>query len=76
MSEITPERIETSMDLIAMMVVEELKRREGKSEDELIVSFLRSRQGEMLYDDSMKIWHTGPSEISARYEAEREASQR
>ncbi len=69
MNEISRERIETSMDLVAMMVVEELERRQGKDEDELIVSFLRSRQGEMLYDDSTKTWWSGPSEIAAQYEA-------
>ncbi len=70
MSEISRERIETSMDLMAMMIIEELEQREGKDEDELIVSFFRSRQGEMLYDDSTKTWWSGPSEISAQYEAE------
>ncbi len=71
MSEISRERIETSMDLMAMMVIEELVQREGKDEDEMIVSFLQSQQGEMLYDDSTKTWWSGPSEISEQYEAAR-----
>ncbi len=69
MSEISQERIEMSMDLMAMMVIEELAQREGKSEDELIVSFLQSKQGQMLYDDSTKTWWLGPSDIAAQYEA-------
>ncbi len=72
MSEISRERIEASMDLMAMMVIEELEQREGKDEDELIVSFLQSQQGRMLYDDSTKTWWSGPSEISAQYEAAQE----
>ncbi len=67
MSEISQERLETSMDLMAMMIIEELEQRTGKNEDELIASFLQSQQGRMLYDASTKTWCSSPSEISAQY---------
>ncbi len=67
---ISKEKIYNAMDLTAMMVVEELESRCPDSENQLLVSFMTSRQGQMLYDDSVKLWWCGPSEIAVNYERE------
>ncbi len=69
---ISKDKIYNAMDLMAMMVVEEVESRFDESENQLLVSFMNSIQGRMLYDDSTKLWWCGPSEIAANYEKERQ----
>lgn len=64
--EISKERILASIDLMAMLVVEELENTTHKKQDELIVKLLNSTQGKMLYDDSTKLWTTSPCEIASK----------
>lgn len=69
------ERIANAMDLMTMMVVDELKGKSSKTEDELIASFLNSPQGKMLYDDSTKLWATSPTEIAENFIATASATE-
>lgn len=63
-NEISKEKIENAMNLMTVMIVKELEKSCTKCENELLVTFLNSVQGKMLYDDSTKLWTTSPTEIA------------
>ena len=52
-----------SMDLVALMAIEEIAEREHKS-------FMESNTAKMLYDDSTKFWWDGPAATAEEYEKE------
>ena len=59
-----------AMDLAAMMAVEELAAEEKKYTDEVLISFMESNTGKMLYNDSTKLWWDGPTVIAEEYKKE------
>ena len=59
-----------AMDLAAMMAVEELAAEEKKSTDEVLLSFMESNTGKMLYNDSTKLWWEGPTVVAEEYKKE------
>lgn len=59
-----------AMDLAAMMAVEELAAEEKKSTDEVLLSFMESNTGKMLYNDSTKLWWDGPTVVAEEYKNE------
>ena len=59
-----------SMDLVAMMAVEDIAEREQKSKEEVLISFMESNTAKMLYDDSTKHWWDGPAATAEEYEKE------
>lgn len=61
-----------SMNMAAALSVEQLAKETGKSTDELLISFLKSNTGKMLYDDSTKLWWDGPAAVAQEYKAEME----
>lgn len=64
------ERINTSIDLLVMMVVGELAEDFHENEDIVLVKFLHSTTGKLLYDKSSKLWWCGPSDIAEMYKKE------
>lgn len=61
-----------AMDLAAVMAVEELATEEKKSTDEVLLSFMESNTGKMLYDDSLKLWWDGPTIVAEEFKKELE----
>ncbi len=59
-----------AMDLAAVMAVEELANEEKKSTDEVLLSFMESNTGKMLYDDSVKLWWDGPTVVAEEFKKE------
>ena len=59
-----------AMDLAAMMAVEEVAAEEKKSTDEVLLSFMESNTGKMLYNDSTKLWGEGPTVVAEEYKKE------
>lgn len=59
-----------AMDLAAVMAVEELATEEKKSTDEVLLSFMESNTGKMLYDDSLKLWWDGPTVVAEEFKKE------
>lgn len=58
------------MDLITKMAVEQLAREQYKSTEEVLISFMESNTGRMVYDDSTKLWWDGPAAVVQEYKAE------
>ena len=61
-----------AMDLAAVMAVEELATEEKESTDEVLLSFMESNTGKMLYDDSLKLWWDGPTVVAEEFKKELE----
>ncbi len=59
-----------AMDLAAVMAVEELAQELKKSTDNLLLALLQSQTGNMLYDDSTKLWWDGPTVIAEEFKKE------
>lgn len=59
-----------AMDLATLLAVEEISEKSEKSEEEVLISFMESDTGKMLYDDSTKLWWDGPASVAERYEKE------
>lgn len=49
------------------MAVEEISAFTGKESKEVLVDFLASKTGKALYDDTTKLWWTGPSYLVEMY---------
>ena len=49
---------------------EELAEEEKKSTDEVLLSFMGSNTGKMLYNDSTKLWWDGPTVVAEEYKKE------
>lgn len=59
-----------AMDLAALMTVEEISEKLKKPEEDVLISFMESNTGKMLYDDSTKLWWDGPAACAERFEKE------
>lgn len=72
---ISKERINFTIDLLVTMAVEEISTFTGKDSKEVLVDFLASKTGKALYDDTTKLWWTGPSYLVEMYLEEIAAKQ-
>ena len=61
---ISKERLNYTIDLLVTMAVEEISSFTGK---EVLADFLVSKTGKALYDETTKLWWTGPSYIAEMY---------
>ena len=61
------ERLHYTIDLLVTMAVEEISAFTGKVSKEVLVEFLASKTGKALYDDTTKLWWTGPSYLAEMY---------
>ena len=59
-----------AMDLTAMMAVEEVAAEGKKSTDEVLLSFMESNTGKLLYNDSTKLWWDGTTVVAEEYKKE------
>lgn len=59
------------IDLMVAMVVDELAEEMRLDPTDLLSCFITSRTGRLLYDESSKLWWSGPSDIAEMYKAER-----
>ena len=72
---ISKERLNYTIDLLVTMAVEEISSFIGKDSKEVLVDFLASKTGKALYDDTTKLWWTGPSYLAEMYLEEVTAKQ-
>lgn len=56
-----------AMDLVAKMAVERLAKEQNKNIEEVLISFMESNTGRMVYDDSTKLWWDGPSATAEEF---------
>ena len=64
------EKIKNAIDMVIALTVEELAEDENCDPVKLLPLFLASRTAEMLYDDTTKLWWSGPSDIAEMFRAE------
>ena len=63
MVKLSKERMDYTIDLLIAMVVEET----GKDRKDILIDFLSSKTGKFLYDETTKLWWSGPSYIAEMY---------
>ena len=68
--EFTKEKQKNAIDLVVTMVVSELSEDLGLPASELLPQFILSQTGKLLYDESSKLWWSGPSDIAQMYKKE------
>ena len=56
-----------SMDLTALMAVEQLAKETNQSIEKVLLDFMESNTAKMLYDDSTKLWWDGPSAVAEEF---------
>lgn len=59
-----------AIDLIITMVVDELSEDMQLPASELLPQFIVSKTGKLLYDESSKLWWSGPSDIAQLFKDE------
>ena len=72
---ISKERLHYTIDLLITMAVEEISVFTGKDSKEVLADFLASKTGKALYDETTKLWWTGPSYLAEMYLEEIVANQ-
>ena len=68
--ELTKAARNNAIDLMVTMVVDELASELNLDSAELLPKFVTSRTGRLLYDESSKLWWSGPSDIAEMFRAE------
>lgn len=64
---LSKERMDYTIDLLIAMVVEEIAEETGKDRKDILIDFLSSKTGKCLYDETTKLWWSGPSYIAEMY---------
>lgn len=64
---LSKERMDYTIDLLIVMVVEEIAEETGKDRKDILIDFLSSKTGQFLYDETTKLWWSGPSYIAEMY---------
>lgn len=64
---LSKERMDYTIDLLIAMVVEEISEETGKDRKDILIDFLSSKTGKFLYDETTKLWWSGPSYIAEMY---------
>lgn len=67
MVKLSKERMDYTIDLLIAMVVEEISEETGKDRKDILIDFLSSKTGKFLYDETTKLWWSGPSYIAEMY---------
>ena len=67
MENISKEKLLFSMDLTALMAVEELAKETNQPQEKVLIDFMESNTAKMLYDDSTKLWWDGPSATAQEF---------
>lgn len=63
-------KINFSMNLTTLMAVEKLAKEQNTNTEEVLISFMKSNTGRMVYDDSTKLWWDGPVAVAQEYKNE------
>lgn len=64
---LSKERMDYTIDLLIAMVVEEIAEETGKDRKDILIDFLSSKTGKFLYDETTKLWWSGPSYVAEMY---------
>lgn len=67
MVKLSKERMDYTIDLLIVMVVEEIAEETGRDRKDILIDFLSSKTGKFLYDETTKLWWSGPSYIAEMY---------
>lgn len=67
---VTEEVKKNAIDLLVTMVVDELAEDMHLNPTELLPKFVVSQTGKLLYDETSKLWWSGPSDIAELFKAE------
>ena len=67
MVKLSKERMDYTINLLIAMVVEEIAEETGKDRKDILIDFLSSKTGKFLYDETTKLWWSGPSYIAEMY---------
>lgn len=67
MVKLSKERMDYTIDLLIAMAVEEIAEETGKDRKDILIDFLSSKTGKFLYDETTKLWWSGPSYIAEMY---------
>jgi len=67
---IKKETYENAINLLAMMVIEEISRKECRDPSDVLPEFLASDTAALLFDETSKFWWSGPSAIADNYRQE------
>ena len=67
MVKLSKERMDYTIDLLIAMVVEEIAEETGKDRKDILIDFLSSKTGKFIYDETTKLWWSGPSYIAEMY---------
>lgn len=62
-----------AMDLVATLAIDQISSERGESPTETLIEFLGSDTAAHLYDDTLKLWWDGPSEVADLFRKESEA---
>ena len=60
-----------SMDLTALMAVEQLAKETNQPMEKVLLDFMESNTAKMLYDDSTKLWWDGPAVAAEEFKSEK-----
>lgn len=71
---LSKERMDYTIDLLIAMVVEEIAEETGKDRKDILIDFLSSKTGKILYNETTKLWWSGPSYIAEMYMQEKNKS--
>ncbi|MBR6914677.1 MAG: hypothetical protein K6B43_12785 [Treponema sp.] len=64
------EKINTAIDLLVALTVEEIATEKKRESSQVLAEFLSSNTARMLYDENMKLWWNGSSAIAELYAEE------
>ena len=69
--DVMTDRINAAIDLLTTMVVESIAKEDGCDASDVLPRFLRSHTGQMLYNESSKLWWDGPDATAEEFEREK-----
>ena len=67
MVKLSKERMDYTIDLLIVMVVEEIAEETGRDRKDILIDFLSSKTGKFLYDETTELGMSGPSYIAEMY---------
>ncbi|MBQ7372674.1 MAG: hypothetical protein IJW67_12485 [Blautia sp.] len=76
MDEVSKDRINTAIDMVISLVVNEISAEDHVDASIVMSEFLASQTARMLYDEKTKLWWDGPSDIVERYREEKNLNKR
>lgn len=67
---ITKETKNNAIDMLVTLIVDELAVDLQIKPDEVLLKFISSKTGELLYDEESDLWWSGPSDIAQMFKLE------